>query len=113
MRALGNLVDSAGEFDLILFIETLNNQVYKNQNAKETKPRIVKEYNVGDKVRVRLPRKMFEKRSLPEWSKEIYTVQSKTKFKYKVNNSKDVQNSADYCDPVNSPAQASLRFHRP
>ena len=59
------------------------NKVYKNQNAKETKQRVVKEYNIGDKVRVRLPRKMFEKRSLPEWSKEIYTVQSKTKFKFR------------------------------
>jgi hypothetical protein len=64
------------------------NLVYRNQNAEQLIPRKVNSYSIGDSVRVRLPRRMFEKRSLPEWSREIYTVRGASKYTYNVRDSK-------------------------
>jgi hypothetical protein len=64
------------------------NLVYRNQNAEQLIPRKVKTYEIGDSVRVRLPRRMFEKRSLPEWSREIYTVRGAGKYTYDVRDPK-------------------------
>ena len=86
------------------------NLVYKNQNAKQLIPREVKTYGIGDSVRVRLPRRMFEKRSLPEWSREIYTVSGAQKYKYVVRDSK--RNTATLGSKDLQPATESFSVRR-
>ena len=59
------------------------NYVYEHQNYI-AKPRPVPKLETGKTVRVREPRGLFQKRSLPEWSKEKYTVADKYQNTYSV-----------------------------
>ena len=60
----------------------LNNEKYIEALKEETK------FNVGDKVRFLKNKIMFEKGSLPKWSKEIHKVVSNTKHTYTLDNNK-------------------------
>jgi hypothetical protein len=69
------------------------NLVYQNQNAHLSEPRPrkpVKEFSAGDQVRVRQERSVFQKRSTPEWGKDVHTVEKRGKYTYNVANSRGV-----------------------
>ena len=62
------------------------NYVYEHQNYI-AKPRPVPKIEVGKNVRVREKRGLFQKRSLPEWSKEKYSVAGRYPNMYSVKDS--------------------------
>ena len=63
-------------------IRVLNNKKYVKALKEESK------FNVGDKVRYIKNKVMFEKGSLPKWSKEIHEVIDNTKHTYTLDNNK-------------------------
>jgi len=62
-------------------------EVYKDQNSLENQVRKVFEFATGSWVRIRVHRKnIFEKKSLPQWSREIYIIVRKVGKKYELKN---------------------------
>ena len=62
-------------------------EVYRDQNSEENMIRKIFEFKKGSFVRIRVNRKnLYEKKSLPPWSKGMYTVITKTGQKYKLKN---------------------------
>ena len=62
-------------------------EVYKNQNSEENMIRKIYTFAVGSFVRIRVTRKnIYEKKSLPPWSKAMYKVVKKVGQKYKLKN---------------------------
>jgi hypothetical protein len=59
------------------------NYVYEHQNYI-AKPRPVPKIDVGQRVRVREKKGLFQKRSLPQWSKETYRVNERYPNMYSV-----------------------------
>ena len=62
-------------------------EVYKKQNSEEDMVRKTFTFKAGSFVRIRVTRKnLYEKKSLPPWSKEMYEVLEKVGQKYKLKN---------------------------
>ena len=62
-------------------------EVYRDQNSEENMIRKIFTFKIGSFVRIRVTRKnIYEKKSLPPWSKAMYTVISKVGQKYKLKN---------------------------